>query len=461
MISFRKKSMAFLWRIENYFVSLREKLKDIMKYLLTLASVLLLFSACSSDDTADFTNTKSTRAVMVYMAGENSLTLTNNNRFLNNDLKEIVEGSKYLANDQRLFVFVDSLGTNRNYKGTPYIIEVHGGQIYNRKEFSSDFSSVDPTRFREIISWMTNNIPANGYGLVLWGHATGWIVEPDSIATTGSSPRRAYGLDTNEDLGSENETWLNITQMAQVMKGLPKMDFIFGDCCHMISAETGYELRNVTDYLIGSPAEIPGNGAPYDKMVPQLFKNGSELYRGIIDTYYDHYTEDFKNISKPWKGYSVPLAVIDTRYIAQLAQATRDVLTQFTDGYPNYPTTPSLKGLVFYCGINAPLMYDMRGYIKKYTSESTFRAWDQVYQQAVPYYRMSMRWMTSYNGYLSYNLIYEFENNSFDQDPTLYGCVSMFIPRQMTYYNSGRYRYNTTSKNFSWNQLIDWSRFGW
>lgn len=253
---------------------------------------------------------------------------------------------------------------------------------------------------------------------------------------------------------------MNITQMAQALKGLPKFDFIFADCCHMMTAEVGYELRDVTSYLIGSPSEFPGYGAPYDVIIPQLFKNGRELYRGIIDTYYNYYMERYIAKKSRWEGYSVPLSVIDTRYMGQLAQATRDVLSLFTGGYPQYPETPNLQNLVYYCGIDVPFMYDMRALIKRNTPEAVFQSWDKVYQQAVPYYRMSMRWMTVYNGLFGHwNLIGDFPD--FDQDESLYGCLSMYIPRNTESYNGGDYQYNKTANNFGWNRIIDWSRFGW
>ena len=436
------------------------KISKDMKYLLTLVSTLVLFASCNKDDKKDYTEIKSTRAVMIYMAGENSLTNNGSHRFLQYDLAEIVKGSKYLADDQRLFVFVDSLGDRANQKGTPYIIEVHDGQAIHRKDFDSDFYSCDPAKFQEIISWMTNNINADGYGLVLWGHANGWVVTRDSIAdgSQAASSRRAYGMDTNQDAGTPAITkWMNITQMAKALDGVRKLDFIFADCCQMMCAEVGYELRNATDYLIGSPAEIPGNGAPYEEIVPLLFKNNSELYRGIIDTYYDYYLEAYKGTRR--EGYSVPLSVIDTRYIAQLAQATRDVLPLFTDGYPMYPQEPDLDGNVFYYGYDDPLMYDMRAFIKKHVSASTFQSWDQVYAQAVPYYRMSMRWMTIYNTDEYYNLEAAF--STFDQDASINGCVSMFIPRLLRGYMAGEFKYNKTCNNFGWNRVIDWSRFGW
>jgi hypothetical protein len=70
-----------------------------MKYLLTLASALLLFVACGSDDNSTTpsgpsTDSEASRAVMIYMAAENNLTvidIANNSghRYLKEDLKEI------------------------------------------------------------------------------------------------------------------------------------------------------------------------------------------------------------------------------------------------------------------------------------------------------------------------------------------------------------------------------------
>ena len=49
---------------------------------------------------------------------------------------------------------------------------------------------------------------------------------------------------------------------------MPHFDFIMFDACFMMSVEVAYEVRNYTDYYIGSPTENPGPGAPYDKVVP-------------------------------------------------------------------------------------------------------------------------------------------------------------------------------------------------
>ena len=51
------------------------------------------------------------------------------------------------------------------------------------------------------------------------------------------------------------------------------------DACYMQSVEVIYQLRDRTDYFIGSPTEIPGPGAPYEAVVPALF---SQINRKLI-----------------------------------------------------------------------------------------------------------------------------------------------------------------------------------
>lgn len=397
---------------------------------------LMCLTAChDDDDNGGKTDSQTTsRTVLIYMSGENNLASYG---FLHDDLQEIIKGSRYLADDQRLFVFIDSL--NGKNARNPYIMEVHGGEAALVYEFDNDFYASDPTRFKAILQMVFSTARADSYGLVLWGHASGWAVSSDTIATAREATR-AYGQDGTK--------WMNITQMAKALEGLPKLEFIFADCCNMMCAEVGYELRNATNYLIGSPAEIPGDGAPYHLIIPQLYQSDSEqMYRDVIDTYFEYYGNAY---------YSVPLSVIDTRYIDQLARATGAVLDEFTDGYPQYPAYPDLTAdsIAYYWHYDVPIMYDMRAFIKTHVNDDVFQQWDKVYQQAVPYYRMSMEWMTIYTP-----LDYAF--NTFSQDISRYGCVSMFIPMNTSTYFNGSFHYNKTFNYYGWNRLIDWSRFGW
>ena len=354
-----------------------------------------------------------------------------------------------MTDRQRLIVFVDSLNSQSD-KGTPYIVELHGGKAYTVKRYPSDFYSSDPNSFSEVLQTMMKTAPAESYGLVLWGHASGWAVTSDTIAA--SSSRRAYGWDYGRDGNLDGSKWMNITQMARALDGLPEFDFIFADCCMMMGLEVGYELRHATHYLIGSPAEIPGNGAPYQLLVPYLFEKDSAMYRGIVDTYYDYYYQEYL-LNSGLKGHSLPLSVIDTHYLEELAAETRDILPVFVPTYPNFLNLNN-SGVAFYWYMSAPMMYDVRAVVKRNVDEETFEKWDAMFHKAVPYSRMSMRWMTIYP-----NL--EIRFNSFVDDLSIYGCVSMYIPSAQGAYNGGTYDFNRTCFNFEWHRAMAWDRMGW
>ena len=53
--------------------------------------------------------------------------------------------------------------------------------------------------------------------------------------------------------------------------------FIMFDACFMMSIEVAYAVRNYADYYMGCPTENPGPGAPYNKVVPYMFKQGAAV----------------------------------------------------------------------------------------------------------------------------------------------------------------------------------------
>ena len=431
-----------------------------MKNFLISIALLLLYTACHKDDENN-TRPIAQRTVMAYIAADNNLST-----YAVDDIWEMEEGAESIPSGNTMVVFVDKRYNNEY----PFIAKLTGNKnvpLDTLYKYDSERFDSDPAVFREALQKMMELCPAKEYGLVLWGHGTGWVVDNDTIASQAS--RRAYGYDEG------NKTWMNITQMTSALNGLPKMKFIFADCCHMACIEAAYQLRNTTEYFIGSPAESPGRGAPYQLIVKELFNNSPTFYQNIIDTYYDFYTDpahlnSTEKYTWPYMndGYSVPLAAFNTAYLPQLANATSDFLGNVAGGYPQYPNSPDFKGIAYYFGFDVPSMFDMRAAFSRIDPEG-FATWDAVYRQAVPYFRMSMKWMTVFDGrYVGslyyypyfYNLKADMDNDAFDT--TLpYGCVSMFFPIVGKGYDEGDFCYNLRAKNFDWNRLMQWSRFGW
>ena len=440
-------------------VSLRQNMR-IMKFFLISISLLLVLTACEKEH-SNTPPQPSQRTVMVYMAADNNLSSLSVD-----DIWEMEDGAKNIPTGNTMVLFVDKR-YNSEY---PFIAKLTGdpnAPLDTLYKYDSERYDSDPTVFKEALQKMMEFCPAKEYGLVLWGHGTGWAVDPDTISS--QSTRRAYGYDDG------NQTWMNITQMASALNGLPKMKFIFADCCHMACIEVAYELRNYTEYFIGSPAEIPGRGAPYATLLKELFNTTPTFYQNIVDAYYNYYANS-SNLSSTerysWSymedGYSVPLSVINTTYLPQLATATRELIDNIPNGYPEYPNSPDFNGIAYYFGLDVPMMYDMRAVMSRINPDR-FAEWDAVYSQAVPYSRMSMKWMTVFDGrYVGsqyyYPYFYDLRTDMVSErfDATLpYGCVSMYFPVVGKGYDEGDFCYNLRANNFEWNRLMQWNRFGW
>ena len=207
-----------------------------MRHLLTIISAILLFTACSKDDdNGPAPVGPAKRTVIVYMVGENNL-----DPYMQNDINEMRQGRKQVAASENLVLYVDKLSKTE----MPFIAKINTeGNLDTLYRYEQDFYSLCPA--------------TEDYGLVLWGHASGWLMD-DSVAT-----HRAYGIDTgNNELPSYYDErskenllkgkWLNIPSMREAFKMIPmKWKFIMCDCCNMMNVEDAYELRDVTDYLIG------------------------------------------------------------------------------------------------------------------------------------------------------------------------------------------------------------------
>ena len=426
-----------------------------MKKLLPLRVFALVLGSCHKDDEDTPEDPVAERTVLVYIAGENNLC-----SFSKSDLKEMKIGSKSLSNRQKLIAYVDQADTI-----PPFFARIKDGQFVDSVSVEESITA-DPAILEKAVRYMRTNYPAKSYGLVLWGHASGWLIHKDSIQYAAS---RAYGGDTGDNspyTSSAGKYWMNIPSMAHAiakgMSGTP-LTFIFGDCCSFGCVEIAYELRQVADYVIGSPAEIPDEGAPYDLIVPDLFNSSAEFYKAIIDDYYNYYLEIFKSQDHKYYnrhygdlvGYSVPLMVVKSSEIGTLATETAGLLEKI--GEKLVPEGDfDLTDKVCYAQYgNYFYSYEMYHILKGNTPAADFNDWTTAFWKAVPYHRNSQHWFTGYNksGELATFM------DTFDGQEADCGVLSIFVPNNV-YKNTNPY-WNTTIQQFQWNNIIRWQQYGW
>ena len=374
-----------------------------MKRFLFATYAVLLLAACHSHHEKEGPAIAK-RTVLVYIAAENSL-----NNYAFSDVSEMMDGSLQLSPRDNLILFWDMRDKNPRY------YKVENGDTIGLYTCEENLRTSDAQTLASALDWTMTNYEAEEYGLVLWGHADGWIIKDNTAA---SRPRRSYGQDLYP-----TEQWMNIPDMASQLNtmltahGQNKLKFIFADCCCFQSIESAYELRNSAEYIIASAAEIPGEGAPYKTVIPALFSQDPEFYKTAMDAYYEQLSYGFRE----------PLSVIKTDKMEDLAAATRTALTQNLQPISDagYPKTDSL---IYYYNHT---LFDMNDFMLASIAAQDYTEWNRVFCEAVPYITKTDSWLANFVPMIGQTHLFR----DFDVTTERMSCVSMFVPQDVQLVN--------------------------
>lgn len=365
------------------------------------------------------------RTVLVYMAADNNLS-----SFQKDDLNEMLRGAIDIPSNSRLIIYVDDTSLPRiltfeRQKGRrPVCKTLH--------RYDIEHNSGDAETLRMAMEWVIDNSPSESYGLVLWSHGESWI-------PFKSPAQKAVCLDSNSG------SWMEIPDIANVLSSFPRLEFILFDACFMQSIEVAYELRNNTNYIIGSPAEIPAPGAPYNRIIKPMFSL-TNCAEGITEEYYKAYNEGGITINgSSANSYGVCLSIIDCSQMDQLAKVTKDMITKYAASTQSPETLQEIQRYYYKESSTRPRYYDMNGYmLRLLTDHNDYIQWKDAFNRAVCYKITTPQW---YSGYTGMEKI----------DMKNYGGVSCYIPQN----TSNRTNLNKAFTSTLWYHAAGWQQIGW
>lgn len=428
-----------------------------MRRLIPLLWICLIFASCECYHKPGPDKPKLKRTVLVYIAAENSLAYGN---FHEQDQKEMATAIGDVPSDCRLVVFVDDTELPRIYTWEADKSGVKTKNIVY--SYAEDCNSASSSTLKEVVKIVEDAYPSESYGLVLWSHGRAWLPaagapsrnrmslgeNADSVSLTpvNADPlRRSFGVDNGSNSYSNTGTRMEIADLASALSEFPKFDFIFFDACFMQSVEVAWELRNVTRWVIGSPAEIPGPGAPYEKVLAPMFYT-QDYARGIVEAYYKGYAEERVPLTPTSDAYyGVVLSAIDCSKLEALRKATYDVIVS----HMSSSIDDNVSGLQHYFPYTAsdmPYYFDMLGYMRKNVSKSgDLEAWESAFHDAVPIRETTESWYSAYSSGLCY---VDFAN---------YGGVSCYVPLNGKVFT----QLNDWFHRTSWYTAAGWDKVGW
>lgn len=356
------------------------------------------------------------RTVLVYMAADNNLS-----SFLQEDIDEMLNAADEIPTNCRLIIYVDDADLPRILS-----VEQQDGRRPVSKlqhQYTIEHNSGDTETLHLAMEWVIENSPSESYGLVMWSHGSSWIPAKAPI-------QRAACLDSNSD------SWMEMEDIADVLEQSPRFEFIMFDACFMQAIEVAYELRKIANYIISSPAEIPGPGAPYNRMIAPMFSFPIDTEE-LVDAYYLGYRED--------EQYGVCLSAIDCSHLDALATTTAEMVVKYasketeinTDSIQRYNTVDYNQH---------PEYYDMNGYMARLiTDEYDYAYWKSAFDKAVPHKRTTSQWYSMYT------------NKREHVDIENYGGISCYIPKDKSTHTT----YNENFRSTAWYKVSGWELVGW
>lgn len=446
-------------------------MKLYIRYILPLFLVLGTLTGCTddlSDEINDNTDSTVRRTVLVYMVAENSLSTA-----AESDLNELAYAANrnMIPEDCNILVYCDNASQ-------PAV------KLYNKLGASTwktytERNSADSTVMLATLKEMVKNYPSEHYALVLWSHGSGWAPmektrdelqkEYQESQNSGARQARAFGIDNGKNSGANGPYQMNVSSIKWVLNKLGvHMDYILWDACLMQGIETAYELRQQADWIIGSPTETPGNGAPYHTAAKGLCDADMEA---ILKAYTDFYNNSASYLR------NFPLSFIRTSELDALAKATAPLIKKYfadKDATPESVATAQIFSprlfAVYDAGAQAvrvgvPIAYDLGSVMGKILTEEEYGKWRPLLDKAIPYKTIpEKQWMTSYD-----TNIYGTDFCTLT-DKEHYGCISMNVPESdydvCTVKDGDKegkvyLGWNTYFKKMSWWQAGGWSQSGW
>lgn len=290
--------------------------------------------------------------LLLYSAGYNDLS-----QFLDSDFNDLkagwIPGNK--GSDNILLVYKHSTVSYKNFSKltSPDLIRLYKDKKGNLvsdtlKTFSPESISSSARMLNEVLTFVKEEFPAKGYGMIFSSHATGYLPsgyysnpgkyrfeQSPSLMSTGyfmdpspvpyveveqdpSLPMvKSIGQDARKSDGTTVSYEMNLPDFAEAIP--MKLDYLLFDACLMGGIEVAYELKDKCSYIGFSQAEVLAEGLNYRKLTTHLLQTETPDPQAVCEDYFHQY--DIEN----GVYRSATISFIDCSRLEPLAEACKGI----------------------------------------------------------------------------------------------------------------------------------------
>lgn len=339
----------------------------------SVAAVLLLSATvgCCKEKPEEPVNVNR-KVLLFYECGVNNLT-----SYLKNNMDGTEKGlpAGYVPRESGDVVLIYSRYSKGAFDYTP--VESHLRRIYKKpngkivsdtlKTFGTETIAASSSTMRQVLTYVKDEFPAKGYGLVFSSHGSGWLpagyyyspsrFEDDHKGEVGTSrqgiaaqsvghPRlpvpegdlpdtdpfygmtRSIGQDYIK--GSYYGHEMSVSEFADAIPY--HLDYLLFDMCFSGGVEVAYGLKDKADYLGLSPAEVLGDGMfNYTKITSFLLDRETPDLEGLFKDSFEMYDKQ----SGLYRSSTVNL--VRTSGLDNLASVCARMINEYSDALADAP----------------------------------------------------------------------------------------------------------------------------
>lgn len=324
-----------------------------MKIKSIIFSILfaLLLASCEKEEIDRPTGTPP-RTILTYMIASNLGSYLRTNISY---MKEVASNKN--LNGGNLIVYYSE------NKSKSYLFQIkedkHGEIVTDTLRFYENQSAISPETMHKVIEETIELFPAKSYGFILSSHGTSWL--PGNYSSLRS-------------FGEENKEYMEITEINEALEGF-HFDFILFDACYMSGIECVYELKDKTDYLLGSPTEVLARGFPYEDFLPDLYKEKADLEKAA-QSFHDYYSNNGN------ASYGT-VSLIKTSELDELASVVNDILKDKTEEDIYALPLSDMQVLEYLTTQKPHMLYDFDDFIRHLANNEQYERFTACLEKAV------------------------------------------------------------------------------
>lgn len=383
------------------------KIKILLLAAVAIATAVAVISCEKAVTAEEIVYPHKSKTILVYFVANNNLVA---NAIA--DIKEIMSG--YVPDDGNLLVYCNNMDFNTHaiLDTLPLLLNITkneaGAVVADTVYKFAAQNSATRESLKSALLVSKTLFPSDSYGLILWSHGTGWL--PSGYYSSGSFSsgtltqyiqerslqiealrdlRRVNGEDTAvpfvntwpsppggvdpyadrvKSFGLDGDTELEIIELA---KGIPfKLDFLAFDACLMGDIATAYQLKDSTDYIMFSPAEVLTYGYPYSSVLQPLFAGN---YDAAAQAYFNYYS------SLSGDNCSCTISVIKTSELSEVAAQAKLIFSAYRDNIKSL----DLSGIQAYFRYDKHWFYDLNDFIVALAGKSAAAPFTAALNNAV------------------------------------------------------------------------------